>query len=59
MSNLFAFFIKYYNITILINLTNLFMNYTLKLFNTGQVTLPKSWRDKYNTNNFLAIETQK
>jgi bifunctional DNA-binding transcriptional regulator/antitoxin component of YhaV-PrlF toxin-antitoxin module len=35
------------------------MNYTLKLFNTGQVTLPKSWRDKYNTNNFLAIETQK
>ncbi|MDD3303236.1 MAG: AbrB/MazE/SpoVT family DNA-binding domain-containing protein [Candidatus Gracilibacteria bacterium] len=35
------------------------MNHTLKLFNTGQVTLPKSWRNKYNTKVFLAEETDK
>jgi bifunctional DNA-binding transcriptional regulator/antitoxin component of YhaV-PrlF toxin-antitoxin module len=34
------------------------MTYTLKLFNTGQVTLPKSWREKYNTKNFIALETK-
>ena len=33
------------------------MNYTLKLFNTGQVTLPKKWRERYNTKLFLAEET--
>ncbi|NDK07885.1 hypothetical protein EOM39_01405 [Candidatus Gracilibacteria bacterium] len=35
------------------------MNHTLKLFNTGQITLPKSWRTKYNTKSFLAEETDK
>lgn len=34
------------------------MNYTLKLFNTGQVTLPKLWRNKYPTKHFLATETK-
>ncbi|MDR0282774.1 MAG: hypothetical protein LBI53_05870 [Candidatus Peribacteria bacterium] len=34
------------------------MNYTLKLFNTGQVTLPKTWRSKYATEHFLATETK-
>ena len=33
------------------------MTHTLKLFNTGQITLPKVWRSKYNTKNFIAIET--
>ncbi|MFN7161025.1 MAG: AbrB/MazE/SpoVT family DNA-binding domain-containing protein [Candidatus Gracilibacteria bacterium] len=33
------------------------MNYTLKLFNTGQVTLPKKWREKYSTEHFTAEET--
>ncbi|MDP4008468.1 MAG: AbrB/MazE/SpoVT family DNA-binding domain-containing protein [Candidatus Peregrinibacteria bacterium] len=32
--------------------------YTLKLFNTGQVTLPKNWREKYDTKNFIAKETK-
>ncbi|MDP2690784.1 MAG: AbrB/MazE/SpoVT family DNA-binding domain-containing protein [bacterium] len=32
--------------------------YTLKLFNTGQVTLPKSWREKHNTKNYVAKETK-
>ncbi|MDD2987134.1 hypothetical protein [Flavobacterium sp.] len=31
--------------------------HNLKLFNTGQVTLPKSRREQYNTNLFLAEET--
>ena len=35
------------------------MNYTLKLFNTGQVTLPKNWRNKFDTKNFIAEETDK
>lgn len=34
------------------------MNHTLKLFNTWQVTLPKRWRDKYNTKSFMAEETE-
>jgi len=34
------------------------MTYTLKLFNTGQVTLPKKWREKYNVKNFIAIEKE-
>ena len=34
------------------------MNYTLKLFNTGQITLPKDWRSKFDTKNFLAKETK-
>jgi bifunctional DNA-binding transcriptional regulator/antitoxin component of YhaV-PrlF toxin-antitoxin module len=33
------------------------MNYTLKSFNTGQITLPKSWRSKYDTKIFVAEET--
>ena len=32
--------------------------FTLKLFNTGQVTLPKAWREKFNTKHFLAKETK-
>jgi len=32
--------------------------FTLKLFNTGQVTLPKSWREKFKTEHFLAKETK-
>lgn len=31
--------------------------YTLKIFNTGQVTLPKVWRDKVGTKNLVARET--
>ncbi|MFC1798024.1 AbrB/MazE/SpoVT family DNA-binding domain-containing protein [Patescibacteria group bacterium] len=34
------------------------MNYTLKTFNTGQITLPKKWRDKFETKNFMATETE-
>ena len=30
------------------------MNYTLNMFNTGQVTLPKKWRKQFNTNKFIA-----
>jgi bifunctional DNA-binding transcriptional regulator/antitoxin component of YhaV-PrlF toxin-antitoxin module len=30
---------------------------TLKIFGTGQVTLPKEWRSKYDTDQFMAIET--
>lgn len=41
---------------ILANITNQ-MNYTLKVFNTGQITLPKKWRDKFTTKNFIAEET--
>jgi len=32
------------------------MSYTLKMFNTGQITLPKRRRSKFNTENFLAEE---
>ncbi len=32
--------------------------YTLNMFNTGQVTLPKGWRSKFNTKHFLAEETK-
>jgi len=32
------------------------MIYTLSMFNTGQITLPKSWRTKYKTNKFVAEE---
>jgi len=34
------------------------MNYTLKSFNTGQITLPKKWRNKFDTKNFIATETE-
>jgi len=34
------------------------MAYSLKSFNTGQVTLPKKWRDKQETKHFIARETQ-
>jgi hypothetical protein len=30
---------------------------TLKSFGTGQITLPKAWRDKFKTENFIAQET--
>ena len=30
------------------------MIYTLSMFNTGQVTLPKKWREQFNTNKFIA-----
>ncbi len=33
------------------------MIYTLKSFNTGQITLPKARRSKFSTNNFVAEET--
>jgi len=33
------------------------INYTLKSFNSGQITLPKKWRDKFATKNFVAVET--
>ena len=33
------------------------MIYTLSMFNTGQITLPKKWRDKYKTKKFVAEET--
>ena len=41
----------------LINLTNFMNVFTLKLFNTGQITLPKVWRKKFKTRNFIARET--
>ncbi len=34
------------------------MIHTLSMFNTGQITLPKSWRAKYKTNKFIAEETK-
>jgi len=33
------------------------MNYPLKMFNSGQVTLPKKWREQYDTHSFIAEET--
>ena len=33
------------------------MTTPLKLFGKGQVTLPKEWRDKFETEYFLAEET--
>ncbi len=30
---------------------------TLKSFGTGQVTLPKAWREKFKTDHFIAQET--
>lgn len=43
----------------LINLTNFMNSYTLKMFNTGQITLPKKWRNKFDTESFVAEETEK
>ena len=43
-------------IQLLTNLTNSSMNYTLKSFNTGQITLPKKWRDRVGTTHFIAEE---
>lgn len=34
------------------------MNYALSMFNTGQITLPKKWREKFDTKKFLAEETE-
>lgn len=33
------------------------MIYTLSMFNTGQITLPKKWREKHKTKKFVAEET--
>ena len=30
--------------------------YLLSMFNTGQITLPKKWREKFKTNKFIAEE---
>lgn len=30
------------------------MSYTLNMFNSGQVTLPKKWREQFATNKFIA-----
>ena len=40
------------------NLTNLMKLHTLKMFNSGQITLPKSWREKFPTKSFLAEESE-
>ena len=32
--------------------------YTLSMFNTGQITLPKRWREKFKTKKFVAQETK-
>ncbi|MDP2670221.1 MAG: AbrB/MazE/SpoVT family DNA-binding domain-containing protein [bacterium] len=32
--------------------------YTIKSFNTGQITLPKKWRSKYPTKHYIAEETE-
>lgn len=40
------------------NLTNFMKLHTLKMFNTGQITLPKSWREKFGTNLFVAKESE-
>lgn len=47
---------------VIIKLTKLanliiFMTYTLSMFNTGQITLPKMWREKQKTKKFIAEET--
>lgn len=43
----------------LVNLINLvIMMYTLSMFNTGQVTLPKKWRERYDIKHFTAEETK-
>lgn len=34
------------------------MIYTLSMFNTGQITLPKKWREKHKTKKFVAEETK-
>jgi bifunctional DNA-binding transcriptional regulator/antitoxin component of YhaV-PrlF toxin-antitoxin module len=34
------------------------MTHTLKVFNSGQITLPKTRRSKFNTKNFTATETK-
>lgn len=34
------------------------MVYSLSMFNTGQITLPKAWRSKYKVKNFIAEETK-
>jgi len=44
-------------LTKLTNLINSMTIYTLKIFNTGQITLPKKWRDKLKTKVLIAEET--
>lgn len=43
---------------LLMNLMKYMNTYTLKLFNTGQITLPKSWRSKCETKHYIATETK-
>lgn len=50
-------FMALYNLVRLINLTKFIMQYALSMFNTGQITLPKKWRMKFETKNFIAEET--
>jgi len=33
------------------------MTYTLSMFNTGQITLPKQWRNRFKGKKFIAQET--
>jgi len=33
------------------------MQYALSMFNTGQITLPKKWRIRFDTTKFMAEET--
>jgi len=34
------------------------MQYALSMFNTGQITLPKKWRIRFDTTKFVAEETE-
>ncbi len=34
------------------------MHYELKMFNTGQITLPKKWRSRFPTDRFVAEESE-
>lgn len=34
------------------------MHHELKMFNTGQITLPKKWRSRFPTNRFVAEESE-
>lgn len=38
---------------------NIMAVHSLKMFNTGQITLPKSWRERFKTKHFVAKETKK
>ena len=42
------------NYTNFVDLIICMNTYTLKMFNSGQITLPKKWRSKYKTKHFMA-----